>query len=135
MTDIDLTAGPTTPRKAPKIESTDEAEATVSVEEDDQIHRLYGTKTPETANQLLVSALNALGQNGNKHFDLMTSMAVEMEPRNALEGMLISQITATHLAISEVSRGLRHASSAVLRESYERPMTRLSRTSSLRWRR
>ncbi|MBF9030624.1 hypothetical protein HKCCE3408_09465, partial [Rhodobacterales bacterium HKCCE3408] len=60
--------------------------------------------------------------------NLMAAMAVEMEPSDAVEAMLVTQMTATHVAMTNMSRRLHHAASPELREAYERSMTRLSRT-------
>jgi hypothetical protein len=60
--------------------------------------------------------------------DLMSAIAVEMKPRDAVEAMLISQQVATHLAMMTLSGKVMDATSPQLREGYERSMTRLSRT-------
>lgn len=115
-------------RKAPELKITGEAEVSVSALEEGQLEHLYGTRTAEAANHLMISALNALGQDMTKYMDLMPAMAVEIEPQDAIEGMLVTQMTATHLAITEVSRRFHHASTSEVREACERSMTRLSRT-------
>lgn len=73
-------------------------------------------------------ALNAFGQNAMDYMELMPAMAIELEPRDAVEAMLVTQMTAMHFAISSMSQKVRHATSPELREAYERSMTRLSRT-------
>ena len=115
-------------RTVPKI--IRDGEATVRIDESDaeQLQRLYGTKTSLAAGLILTSALNALGQKGDQYFELMTAMAAEMEPRDAIEAMLITQMSATHVAITNMSLKFQHADSAEIREAYERSMTRLSRT-------
>ncbi len=115
-------------RSAPKIERVTEGEVKIRPSDDDQIKRLYNAKTDEAANALFTSALNALGRNADEYMELMPAMAVEMEPRDAVEAMLVTQMTATHLAITTLSQRFHHASSPELREAYERSMTRLSRT-------
>lgn len=100
----------------------------IRVSDDDQIRRLYRTRTDDAANALFKSALNALGRNADEYLELMPAMAVEMEPPDAMEVMLVTQMTATHLAITTMSQRFHHASSPELRETYERSMTPLSRT-------
>ncbi len=115
-------------RSAPEIERVDEAEINIRLSDKDQIRRLYGTKTDEAANLLLKSALNAFGRNAADYMDLMPAMAVEMEPRDAVEAMLVTHMAATHLAITTMSQKIHHADFPEAREAYERSMSRLSRT-------
>ena len=116
------------PRTAPKIERVAEGEVNIRVSDEDQIRRLYGMTTEDGANGLFKSALSAFGRNADEYMELMPAMAVEMEPRDAIESMLVTQMTATHLAITTMSQKFHHAASPELREAYERSMTRLSRT-------
>lgn len=115
-------------RKAPKIEIEGKCKTAIELTEKNQLQTLYGTKTFKAAEAILQSALNSLGENGSKYFDLMPSMAVEMEPRDAVEAMLVTQMAATHVAMTTMSLKLHHAESYEMRESFERSMTRLSRT-------
>jgi hypothetical protein len=96
--------------------------------DEDQIRQLYGMKTKEAADLLLKMGLSAFGQNGLDYLELLPALAVEMEPRDAIEAMLINQMAATHYAFSATSTRVAHANSSQLREAYERSMTRLSRT-------
>jgi hypothetical protein len=116
------------PRKAPKIEMTEDRGASITINEKDQLETLYGTRTAEAAEAILKSGLNAFGENGVEYFDLVPAMAVEMEPRDAVEAMLVTQMAATHVAMTTMSLKLHHASSFQMRESFERSMTRLSRS-------
>ncbi|MDU8942381.1 hypothetical protein [Ovoidimarina sediminis] len=117
-----------TRRKAPKLEMTAEREMNVQLEDTGQLKTLYGTDTDAAAEGILRSALNALGTAGLDYMNLMTTMAIEMEPRDAVEAMLVSQMTATHVAMTATSQKMADAPSYQLREAYERSMTRLSRT-------
>ncbi|MBF9059182.1 hypothetical protein HKCCSP123_08305 [Rhodobacterales bacterium HKCCSP123] len=116
------------PRKPPKIVLTEEGEATITLNSREQLQELYGTKTYEAANAILLSAVNSLGENASNYLDLMPAMAVEMEPRDAVEAMLVTQMAATHVAMTTMSLKLHHATSLQARESFERSMTRLSRS-------
>ena len=77
---------------------------------------------------LLEIGLSAFGQSGLDYLELVPALAVEMEPQDAVEAMLINQMAATHYAISSMSPRFLHATSPELREAYERSLTRLSRT-------
>ena len=105
-----------------------ENEISIAPSDEEQIQRLYSMKTHEAADLLLKLALNAFGKNGMDYMDLMPAMAIELEPQDAVEAMLVTQMTATHFAISSMSQKFIHATSPELREAYERSLTRLSRT-------
>lgn len=115
-------------RKAPRLKRVAEGEVNFGVSTCDQMRELYGTKSEEAANLLLISALNAFGRNNDEYFDLMPAMAVALEPRDAVEAMLVTQMTATHLAITTMAQKFHHTDYPDVREAYERSMTRLSRT-------
>jgi hypothetical protein len=115
-------------RKPPKIVFTEEGQATITLDSREQLQELYGTKTYEAASAILSSALNSFGENASQYLDLMPAMAVEMEPRDAVEAMLVTQMAATHVAMTTMSLKLHHATSFQMRESFERSMNRLTRS-------
>ena len=75
-----------------------------------------------------MSLLNALGRSGEQYRDMAVGMLAVLKPRDPIEAMLISQMTATHVAMTSVSQKVADAGSFQIREAYERSMTRLSRT-------
>lgn len=85
-------------------------------------------ETSEAAGILLISQLNALRKTGEQYRDMAAGILAELKPRDAIEAMLISQMTATHVAMTAMSLKMTDAGSYPLRESYERSMTRLSRS-------
>jgi hypothetical protein len=115
-------------RKAPSLKTEDGKEISVHVEHNDQLRDLFGVKSLRTADGLLLCALHSMGKEGELYRNLMTEMAVEVEPKDAVEAMLVSQMTATHVVLSKLSELTIDAKSPQLREGYERSMTRLSRT-------
>ncbi|MBF9059060.1 hypothetical protein HKCCSP123_07675 [Rhodobacterales bacterium HKCCSP123] len=119
---------PAKSRKPPKIVFTEESGVTITLDSQEQLQELYGTRTYAAASAILSSALNSLGENAASYLDLMPAMAVEMEPRDAVEAMLVTQMAATHVAMTTMSLKLHHTTSLQARESFERSMTRLSRT-------
>ncbi len=59
---------------------------------------------------------------------MIAAMNEEMQPRDAVEAMLITQMTTTHVAMTMLSRKMMDQTMWTVRESTERSMTRLSRT-------
>lgn len=55
-------------------------------------------------------------------------MPAELEPRDAVEAMLINHMTATNAAISLTSQRMQDSRSLPMFEAYELAMTKLSRT-------
>ena len=115
-------------RETPGFRVSDEGKVSAVLGHADQVRDLYGVKTNQAADGIFTSALHALGKNAGIYRDLMASMAEEMEPTDPLEAMLLSQMTATHVAMTMLSKRTIDADSPQLREGYERSMTRLSRT-------
>lgn len=89
---------------------------------------LMGMKTAEAATGVFVTALTALGKSAQRDARLVAAMFAELEPKDGVEAMLVSQITATHVAMTSLSDSCSYQSSYQVRESTERSMTRLSRT-------
>lgn len=116
------------PRKHPNVNKSADGEANVSAISVDDICELFGVKNDEVAKALLISSLDALGDNGERYWNFMAALPAEIEPRDALEGMLAIQLGSTHLAFVELHRRMRHATNYEHRESLERSVTRLSRT-------
>jgi hypothetical protein len=60
---------------------------------------------------------------------MAAAMQAELKPRDAIEAMLITQMTTTHVAMTSLSQKAMDCSSNYqIREALERSMTRLSRT-------
>lgn len=101
----------------------------VSVDADDAFRNLFNVETEAAAAGMMTSLLNALGRSGENYRDMAAAMLVELAPRDAIEGMLVSQMTATHVAMTSISQKVADTSAGYqVREAYERSMTRLSRT-------
>ena len=116
-----------TTRKRPSFETTEDGVVQV-VSSNDTLRTLFGTKTHGAASGLMSSAVNALGRTGANLRPFIASMAAELEPTDAAEAMLVVQMSATHAAMPFTAQKVADASSYHVRESYERSMTRLSRT-------
>lgn len=118
----------TAPRRYPKIETDADGNLSVNVTEPDMLQNLFGTRTDDAACGLFVCAMNALGQSGEIYRPFMSAIAAELEPRDAAEAMLVTQMAATHVAITSLSYRMMGQNQSEIRESLERSMTRLSRT-------
>ena len=115
-------------RTTPALEARTNDIVSVRFAHDDQLVQLLGVKTGAAASGIFQSAMNSLGRSGAGYRDMMAAMAVEMEPRDAVEAMLVSQLAVTHVAMTLVSQKVMDVGSWQVRESFERSMTRLSRT-------
>lgn len=93
-----------------------------------EIAELYSVANEETAFGLLTSALHAMGNAGELYKPFIASMVSEMETSDAIEAMLVTQMTATHIAITGMSQKMLDCTNVQTREAYERSLTRLSRT-------
>lgn len=96
--------------------------------EDFQIEKLMGMRTHDAAFGIYTTAISALGASAEKHASLMSAMFAELEPREGVEAMLISQMTATHVAMTNLVDRMSRQTHTEIRESCERSVTRLSRT-------
>ena len=69
-----------------------------------------------------------MGTNSNTYHTMASAIFAELEPRDALEAMLIAQMTATHTLMTTLAGRAFDATNFQVREAQERSMTRLSRT-------
>lgn len=115
-------------RAYPSMQTGDGNALAARVRSAGEIADLLGMKTQDAAQGVFYSALEALGVNAKEKAQLVAAMFAELEPRDGIEAMLVAQMTATHIAMTVASSKQSHGSSFAVRESYERSMTRLSRT-------
>ena len=112
----------------PKLVKNGENEYRAEVPEGLRMNELLGTDTIDAANGIFQTALHALGKSAEPHGSMASAMFAELEPRDAIEAMLIAQMTATHVAISTLTGRMTYQTRSEVRESLERSVTRLSRT-------
>jgi len=115
-------------RTAPVVRTEDDGTVSIVVAADDQLRHLFGVRTDAAALGIVQTTMNGLGTRGAECRDFVASMAVEMEPRDAVEAMLVSQLALTHAAMTTASQKAMDSTAWQIRESFERSMTRLSRT-------
>ena len=112
----------------PKLVKDGENEYRAEIPEGLQMNDLLGTETIDAAHGIFQTALHSLGQSAEKYGSMASAMFAELEPRDAIEAMLVAQMTATHVTISTLTERLTFQTSTEIRESLERSVTRLSRT-------
>ncbi|WP_424940422.1 hypothetical protein [Aliiroseovarius sp. S253] len=117
-----------TGRKIPVVKKDSNGGVVVQIEAEGALLGLYGTKTNEAASGVLESAILALGEKGERFRDMVMSMSIELEPHDAAEAMLVTQMGITHAAMACAAQRMMDAKIVTVREPYERSMTRLSRT-------
>ena len=115
-------------RSYPTLEKGKGNKYIANCDEDWRAQDLLGMRTHEAAYGIYTTAISALGELAEKHSNLASAMFAEMEPRDAVEAMLIAQMTATHVAQTTLLEKMTYQTSTQVRESLERSMTRLSRT-------
>ena len=116
-------------KSRPTFNTNDDGVVEIKTDGPATLINLFNVETIEAASGLMTCGLNALGRNGANYRDMMAAMQAELKPRDAVEAMLITQMTATHVAMTSLCQKMMDSSSGYqVREALERSMTRLSRT-------
>ncbi|CAN0602939.1 unnamed protein product, partial [Ectocarpus sp. 12 AP-2014] len=115
-------------RSYPKLEKLDDGSFNAVVSDDMCIQTLLGMRSHDAAHGVYTSAITALGKSAEQYGNLVSAMFAETEPQDAIEAMLISQMTATHVAVTTLTGRMTYNDATAIRESLERSATRLSRT-------
>lgn len=126
MSKIEKTSG--RQRSAPAIVKDDNGCLQVTVSDNDQIKDLFGMKTRAAANGVLLTGMGSLGARGEQYLGMMASMAIEMEPKDAVEALLVSQMTATNAAFSWAMQQMVDAQHLQRVEAFDRIANKLART-------
>ena len=117
-----------TTRSFPKVKKLDDGTYITDCPADLDLAGLMGTRTFTAANGVYETAVRALGHSVEKYGSMASAMFAEMEPNDAVEAMLIAQMTATHVAMTTLIERMSYQTAMEVRESLERTVTRLSRT-------
>ncbi|WP_380054105.1 hypothetical protein ACFE33_12870 [Falsihalocynthiibacter sp. SS001] len=112
----------------PKIVGMKDGVLQIELKYSEQLQEVLGVQTSETSRGLLTAALNSLGVSREGYQELLLAVSHEMKPNDPLESMLITQLTTTHVAMCKISSKMFDAQHPQLEETYERSVTRLSRT-------
>ncbi len=116
------------PRAIPEFNTDEDGVVQVVYSEPGTLECLYGAKSPDAASGLMKSALNAQGKTGEYYRQFIAAMTAELEAGDAIEAMLVTQMAATHVAMTTLAQKMADQTMWAIRESNERSMTRLSRT-------
>lgn len=128
MTDNEPTKVKRPLRSYPKLEKTGDKNFAAKCEDGWRVQDLMGMRTYDAAHGVYTTAITALGKSAEQHANFVSAIFAETEPRDAIEAMLISQMTATYVAMTTLSERMTYQNSTDIRESLERSITRLSRT-------
>lgn len=115
-------------RSYPTLEMQDDGSFQANCTTEFQVTELLGMQTNEAAFGIYKTALSALGKQAEEHCNLVSAMFAELEPRDGIEAMLIGQMTATHMAMTNLMARMTYQDNYQVREAYERSVTRFSRT-------
>lgn len=114
-------------RAYPEVAKDGDGKLTITVDSDHTIQELVGMKTTDAANGVFCTALEALGKGAEDVGGMASAMFAELEPTDAVEAMLVAQMTATHMAMTKAAGNMTRQTNLRLRESSEKAMVRLGR--------
>lgn len=114
-------------RDYPKVTKDEEGKFHIAVSSEETIPTLLGMKTTDAANAVFSTALEALGAGVEDAGSAASAMFAELKPVDAVEAMLVAQMTATHMAMTKASGRMTFQTATPNRESNERSMCRLAR--------
>lgn len=92
------------------------------------LRTMFGTRTDVAAYGLLAAALEGLGEGGQNYRSFVLAMGAEMEPQDALEAMLVTQMATTHAAMAQASHKAADADTVQAMDAHDRIGNRLRRT-------
>ena len=99
-----------------------------NIPSNETLRQLFGLKTDYGALGLMITTLNGLGMTGATYRDFVYALAAELEPRDAVEAMLVAQMGVTHSSMMEASRHAWDSKTPDARDAYDRIVNRLGRT-------
>ncbi|RLJ52143.1 hypothetical protein BCF46_2371 [Litoreibacter meonggei] len=115
-------------RCTPDLGSVTTSQIADNLPDETELQSMYGVKSSTAARGLLMSALQGLGEGGAHYRSFVLSMGAELEPNDAIEAMLVTQMAVTHAAMMTSVGSSLNAKSDQARESYDRITNRLGRT-------
>jgi hypothetical protein len=92
----------------------------------EQLVEMFGVRSEQGATGLTGAAVMGVGKTGNAFRDFVLSMGRELEPRDAIEAMLVTQIALAHVGYANAMGGFWDAESDQAREAYSRMALRFS---------
>ncbi len=116
------------------VKGTPDKGQNVRVKAEDTVHKVFGTKHPETADGLLRHCLKALGVAetsddlpANDERTFMVAAVAEVDPHDGVESMLAVQMAATHVAMMRSGRWLAGADTIEQVKAHYSGFTKLTR--------
>ncbi len=116
------------------VKGTPDKGQSVQVIAEDTVHKVFGTKHPETADGLLRHCMKALTASeasddlpANDERTFMVAAVADVDPRDGVESMLAVQMAATHVALVRSSRWLAGADTIEQVKAHYSGFTKLSR--------
>lgn len=122
------TVEPPRGRPAPNFDGIATSDLIDHTPSEAELKAIYGTKTVGAARGIYISALLGLGEAGDVFRTLAVSMGAEMNPRDVLEAMLLTQMANTHAALARASRKAADGKTLAEIEGFDRIANRLGRT-------
>ena len=87
---------------------------------------MFGMRTDRAANLVATTAIMGLGESGTGFRDLLLAMGAELEPQDAIEAMLVTQIGLAHVGSMTAMGRMADATNDQARESYSRIAARMN---------
>ena len=94
---------------------------------EDEMCQIFGVSTPIAAHGLVSLAFAGLGNKGKYHRPFMLATAIEFAPQDAIEAMLITQISLAHLQSMSATGRMSDALDEQSCEANSRIMSRMSK--------
>lgn len=119
-----------TTSKRPTFALKDDGQVVLQVTSDDHISKMLGCTTADFANELAFNCFQVGGamadsiEKGNRALGI----AMEIQPRDAVEALLATQMAATHTTMMQFSMLIANAQKTQQLEFLERAINKLART-------
>lgn len=91
----------------------------------EELRVMFGMRTDRAANLVATTAILGLGESGTGFRDLLLAMGAELEPQDAIEAMLVTQIGLAHVGSMTAMGWMADARNDQVRESYSRIAARM----------
>lgn len=92
----------------------------------EELRVMFGMRTAHAANLMATTAVLGLGESSINFLDLLLAMGAELEPQDAIEAMLVTQIGLAHVGSMTALGKMADATNDQVRESYSRIAARMN---------
>lgn len=87
---------------------------------------MFGMRTAHAANLMASTAVLGLGESSINFLDLVLAMGAELEPQDAIEAMLVTQISLAHVGLMTAMGRMADARNDQASEGYSRIAARMN---------